>query len=283
MTLSVADFDYVRALLMQTAAIVLEPEKKYRAEAALGPLARQEGCASVADLVARMRSGSATPLHRQAVEAMTINETSFFRDQYPFEALRKAVLPELMRRRERERRLGIWCAACSTGQEPYSVAMTIREHLPELAGWDLRIVATDLSEAALARARAGRFSQLEMNRGLPAAMMVKHFVRDGLEWQVKDDLRRMIEFAPANLIGGWPVAGRQIDLVLMRNVLIYFDVATKKRLLERVRLLVGPGGALFLGGAETTLQLSNGFERVAFERHAWYRALAEAAPLGGNS
>jgi chemotaxis protein methyltransferase CheR len=282
MPLSAADFEYVRTLLKHRAAIVLEPERSYRAEMCLLPLARQEGCATVAELIGKMRGGTPNGLHRRAVEAMTINETSFFRDHYPFEALCKCVLPEVMKRRARERRIGIWCAACSTGQEPYSVAMGIREQLPELASWDVRIQGTDLSAAAVARAKAGKFGQLEVNRGLAAPLLVKWFTRAGLEWQAKEELRRMVEFSQANLIGAWPTAGRQIDVVFLRNVLIYFDVETKRRLLERVRTMVGPGGVLFLGGGESTLQLSNGFERVAFGRYAYYRALAEAAPSEGT-
>jgi chemotaxis protein methyltransferase CheR len=280
MALTVAEFDYVRALMRQHAAIVLEPEKSYRAESALQPLARQEGFETVAELVRSLQSGAAGPVHRRAVEAMTINETSFFRDIYPFEALRDAVLPGMMRRRGGDRRLGIWCAACSTGQEPYSVAMTVRDQVPELAGWDVRILATDLSGAAVVAARAGRYRQAEVNRGLPAAMLVRHFTRHGLEWQVSDELRRMVTFEQANLVGAWPAAGWRIDVVLLRNVLIYFDVPTKRSILERARALLGPGGALILGGAETTLQLCNGFERVGYGRHAWYHALSDAE-IGG--
>ncbi len=281
MPLTVSEFDYVRTLLRQEAAIVLEAEKQYRAESALQPLARQEGFATVADLVRSLQSGPQRPAHRRAVEAMTINETSFFRDQYPFDALRKAILPDLIKRREARKRITIWCAACSTGQEPYSVAMTALEHFPALASWDVRILATDLSDAVLATARAGKYRQMDVNRGLPASMLVKYFTRHGLDWQVCDAARRMVTFDQLNLIGGWPMASGTVDAVLMRNVMIYFDDDTKRRLLERVRRLVGPGGALLLGGAETTLMSSNGFERVPLERHAYYRALEDVPAKGG--
>jgi chemotaxis protein methyltransferase CheR len=269
MPLSSVDFDYVRALVRQRSAIVLDSEKVYRADTCLLPLARQEGLGSVEDLVARLRGTPVNGLHLRVVEAMTINETSFFRDLYPFEALRREVLPEIIRRRASER-LDIWCAACSTGQEPYSVAMLLREHFPAFATWKVRLLASDLSSAVLERARAGRYNQLEVNRGLPAPLLIKYFQRQGVEWQLKDDVRRMVDFCSINLIESWPVVG-SVDVVFLRNVLIYFDVETKKRILDRLHALLRPGGVLFLGGAETTLQLCNGFERVSFERQSYYR------------
>lgn len=270
MPLSTVDFDYIRGLVRQRSAIVLESEKAYRAESCLLPIARQEGLASVSELVARLRAMPVNGLHHKTVEAMTINETSFFRDLYPFEALRREVLPEVMRRRATERRVDVWCAACSTGQEPYSVAMLLREHFPSLADWKVRLVASDLCGPALEKARAGRYTQMEINRGLSASLLVRHFQRQGVDWQIRDDVRRMVEFFSINLIEGWPIAS-PVDVVFLRNVLIYFDVETKKRILERMRTLLRPGGVLFLGGAETTLQLCDAFERVQFERQAFYR------------
>ncbi len=271
MPLSQADFEYIRNLVHQRAAIVLESEKAYRVENALATLARQEGCASVDELVGRMRTMAVNGLHQKAVEAMTINETSFFRDLYPFESLRRVIVPEILQRRATERRLDIWCAACSTGQEPYSVAMLCREHFPILSGWNVRIVASDLSGAALDKARSGKYTQLEVNRGLSAMMMIKYFQRQGLVWQLKEDVRRLIDFRPINLIESWPIVG-PLDVVFLRNVLIYFDVETKKRILERIRSLLRPGGVLFLGGAETTLQLSTAYDRVVLDKHAFYQA-----------
>jgi chemotaxis protein methyltransferase CheR len=265
--LSQADFDFVRALVQQRSAIVLESDKAYLVETRLLPLARREGLDSVRALVARLSVGPGNGLHEQVVEAMTTNETFFFRDASPFEGLRQAVLPDLVRRRAAERRLHIWSAACSSGQEPYSVAMLLREHRCVPEGWGVRILASDLSAAMLERAREGRYSQLEVSRGLPAALLAKYFERQGPEWQIKAELRRMVELSRVNLIEAWP-AQPPLDVVLLRNVLIYFDVPTKKRILANVRRVLRPDGYLFLGGAETTLNLDDAYER---------------APLGGVS
>jgi chemotaxis protein methyltransferase CheR len=270
MPLSRVDFEYVRALVLKRSAIVLEDDKLYLAESRLTSLARREGIASIDALLVRLRAEPNNGLVVKVVEAMTTNETFFFRDVYPFEALRLHLLPELMRRRASERRLDIWCAAASTGQEPYSLVMLLREHFPELAGWTVRLLATDLSTEVLARAREGRYSQLEVNRGLPARLLVRYFRQQGAEWQIKDEIRKTVEFRPLNLIEPWP-AMPAMDLVLMRNVLIYFDVDTKKQILSRVTRLLRPDGYLMLGGAETTLNLDDSFERVDFDRCGAYR------------
>ena len=216
------------------------------------------------------RSEPNTGLHRVAVEAMTTNETSFFRDVTPFEALKKEVIPQLIARRAAEKTLSIWCAASSTGQEPYSLAMLLREHFPVLNSWKLYLMASDISTEVLARARQGKFSQLEVNRGLPASMLVKYFHREGLEWQISDQLRRQIEFREINLAKEWPYIP-MLDLVLMRNVLIYFDIKTKKEILEKTRRRLKPDGVLFLGTAETTLNLDDSFVRNQFEQTSYYQ------------
>ncbi|HVS36712.1 MAG TPA: protein-glutamate O-methyltransferase CheR [Gemmataceae bacterium] len=269
MSLNAADLQYLCVLVRQRSAIVLDG-KAYLFEARLGSLARREGFSSLDALVTHLRAGAADGLHEKVVESMTINETSFFRDLHPFEHLRTEVLPELMRARAAERRLNIWCAACSTGQEPYSVAMLIREHFPALTGWAVRILAADLSPDSLERARQGRYSQMEINRGLPARLLVKYFQKHGAEWRIKDEVRRMVEFRRANLIDPWPALPPQ-DVILLRNVLIYFDEATKKAILGKVRRLLRPDGRLFLGAAETTFNLDDGFERVQAGRTACYR------------
>jgi chemotaxis protein methyltransferase CheR len=270
MSLTPADFDYVRALVRQRAAIVLDDDKAYLAETRLLPLARALALGSVTDLVARLRAGPANGLHRQVVEAMTTNETSFFRDILPFESLRREVLPELRRRRTAERRLRLWSAACSTGQEPYCLAMLLCEQFGPPAGWDVRVVASDLSTEVLERARRGRYSQLEVSRGLPAPLLARYFQPQGAEWQVKDDVRRLVDYRQLNLIEPWPDLP-PLDVIFLRNVLIYFDVATKRQVLGRVRRLLRPDGYLFLGGAETTLNLDDAFERVEFQRAGCYR------------
>jgi chemotaxis protein methyltransferase CheR len=209
-------------------------------------------------------------LHRKVVDAMTTNETSFFRDIHPFDMLKKYLLPELISRNSAKRQLNFWCGATSTGQEPYSVMMTIAENFPELLAWDFKFVSTDLCTNVLARAKTGRFSQLEVNRGLPAALLTKYFSRQGTEWEFRADLRKRFDFRELNLVQEWPWMP-PLDVVFLRNVLIYFDIETKKSILAKVRRFLRPGGYLLLGGAETTLNIDDAFERVAFDRTACYR------------
>ncbi len=268
--LSGGDFETVQELVRRHAAIVLEPGKSYLVEARLAPLVRREGAASLAALVDRIRSTPFGPLHERVVDAMTTNETSFFRDLHPFEALRRVVLPELIQRRQVERKLHIWCGASSSGQEPYSIAMLLHDHLPQLRGWSVSLLATDLSEEMLARARAGRFSQLEVNRGLPAPLLVRHFTQDGGEWQLGEKLRRLVTFRPLNLVKPWPPMP-PLDVVFLRNVMIYFDLATRRTILERIRRALQPDGYLFLGATETTIHTDDAFERVGIGRSWAYR------------
>lgn len=270
MTIAAGDFDYIRRLVHDGAAIVLEPGKEYLAESRLVPIARAEGFATIAELVARLQADPRSVLHRKVIEAMTTNETTFFRDVHPFEALRQHVLPELIAARETTRQLTIWCGASSSGQEPYTIAMVLRHHFPALAGWTVRIVATDIARSMLERTREGLYSQLEVNRGLPAPMLVKWFTKEGTHWRVKPELRSMVETVELNLAGAWP-ALPACDVVFMRNVLIYFDVPTKQSILERVRRHLRPDGWLFLGGAETTLNVDDQFERVPLGRATTYR------------
>jgi chemotaxis protein methyltransferase CheR len=266
--LSQGDAAYLRDLVYRRSAIQLDDSKHYLLEMRLAQLARESGFGSVTELVTKAKR-SAPALDTQIVEALTTHETSFFRDAHPFEALRKHVLPALVATRERTRALTIWSAACSSGQEPYSLAILILEHFPALEQWPIRIVATDLSEKVLARARSGRFLQIEANRGLPAGMLVKYFDRAGAEWQVKSRVRALIEFRKLNLLDPW--SGLRPDVVFMRNVLIYFDVPTKRSLLTRVRQTLARDGALFLGGAETTFAIDDGWERVNLDKAAYYR------------
>jgi chemotaxis protein methyltransferase CheR len=258
-----ADFDFIRHFVRDEAAIVLEPGKEYLVESRMHELARQEKFASIEELVHRLR-------HRKVVDAMTTNETSFFRDLHPFETMRRHLFPDLLARRRHERRLTFWCGASSTGQEPYSVLMLIAEHFPELFHWDFKFIATDLNAEVLARARAGRFSQIEINRGLPAPFLVKYFTRQGTEWEIREDFRSRIDFRQMNLVKDWPFLP-PADLILMRNVLIYFDTDTKKSILNRARRLLRPDGYLLLGGAETTLNLDESYERVTFDKTICYR------------
>jgi chemotaxis protein methyltransferase CheR len=270
MTLSLPEFNYIRQLVLSQSAIVLEDDKSYLVESRLLPLARREGFASIHLLVQKLQAEPFHGLHRLAVEAMTTNETSFFRDFNPFEALRKSVLPDLIARRSAERTLNIWCAASSSGQEPYSLSMLIRENFPALLSWKIRILATDLSTDILARARGGRYSQLEVNRGLPASLLVKYFQKRGCDWFLRDDIRAMVDYQILNLSNVWPTMP-PMDIVMIRNVLIYFGMETKKEILAKVRRILKPDGFFFLGGAETTFSIDDSYERVQFERSTCYR------------
>lgn len=270
MSLSQADFEMIRSLVLKRAAIVLEEEKVYLAEARMSNLARREGLGSVAALMEKLHNDRGNGLVQKIVEAMTTNETSFFRDIHPWEALRLTVLPQVLQRRQQERRLNIWCAAASSGQEPYTVAMLLRENFPQLSTWTLSFVASDLSTEMLQRCREGRYNQMEVNRGLSARLLVKYFTRAGADWVVNADLRRLIEFRQVNLIEPW-IGLPQMDIVLIRNVLIYFDIPTKRQILGKIRQLLRPDGYLFLGGAETTLNLDDNFERMNSDRSGCYQ------------
>lgn len=265
-----ADFNYVSTYLRDQAAIVLDPGKEYLVEARLQTLAQTEKLGSLEEFFLQLRADPNNGLHRKMIDAMTTNETLFFRDIHPFEALKTTILPELIARRGAERRLTFWCGAASTGQEPFSVLMLIAEHFPALLRWDISFVATDICRQALARAKAGRYSQLEVNRGLPASLLVKYFTRVGSEWEFSSELRRRVEFREMNLVREWPALG-PMDLVFLRNVLIYFDNAAKQAILEKVRRLLRPDGLLLLGGAETTHNLDDRFERRPCEKSSFYR------------
>lgn len=277
MTISGPDFDFVRRFIRDEAGIVLETGKEYLVEARLTPLALAEGFAHASGLIDEIRRASHSPLSRRVVDALTTNETSFFRDVEPFEILRTEVLPPLIAARRPTRTLHVWCAAASTGQEPYTVAMLIDEHFPELRQWRVTILATDISSDALARARTGRYSQFEINRGLPARYLVKYFDKVGLEWQLHESIRRRVEFRELNLTRPWPQIPRA-DIVFMRNVLIYFDVATKRDVLARVRHVLRPDGYLFLGAAETTVNIEDTFQRAPWGQASCFRI---AAPMPG--
>jgi chemotaxis protein methyltransferase CheR len=267
------DFNYVCRLVREHSAIVLEPGKEYLVEGRLLPIAQKMNLGSVGDFITHLRSSPSNGLHKQVIEAMVTTETSFFRDVHPFESLRTIVLPDLIKRRQDVRRIDVWCAASSTGQEPYSLAMLVREHFPQLVSWQFNILATDLSAEVLARARAGRYNQIEANRGLPISLLIKYFRQDGTTWELSEDIRRMVEFRELNLTKPLTIVPR-VDLVFLRNVMIYFDVETKKAILGRVKNLLRPDGYLLLGGAETTMNLCDAFKRNENIKGGFYQ-LAE--------
>jgi chemotaxis protein methyltransferase CheR len=275
--LDLPSFEYVRKLVHDSSAIALEPNKGYLVESRLLPLARQRGLLSVRELVAQLKSGPFGALHRQVVEAMTTNETSFFRDLHPFEALQKDVLPPLLLARSPRKTLTIWSAACSSGQEPYTIAILLRERFPQLVDWNLQIIGSDLSQQILDRAACGNYAQHEVNRGLPASLLVKYFQKSELHWQIKPEIRKMVRFVRINLIEDWP-ALPVIDVIFLRNVLIYFTPDTKRQILQRVARQMSSDGALFLGGAETTLGIDAEWERVNHGKTATYRPCHTTKP-----
>jgi len=270
MSISREEFEFVRKLVHGQSGVVLETGKEYLVESRLQPLAQNEGLAGVQNLIERLRSASIGGLAQRVVEAMTTNETFFFRDNNPFEELRKVVLPQVIQKRRAERRITIWSGACSTGQEPYSIAMMIKEHFPEVLGWSFRLMASDIAADVMARARLGRYSQLEVSRGLPAQYLVKNFQKIGPEWHLNDDIRRKVEFFEMNLTKPWPALPR-MDIILMRNVLIYFDLETKKQIFTNLKHQLHTDGWLALGGSETTLGIDESFERSSGNVNAWFR------------
>ena len=271
MSLSTTDLDYVREVVRERSAIVLDDSKAYLVESRLTPIARQTGAGDLGEFIARIRADRTGRLRDLVVDAMTTNETSFFRDPSLWQALERTILPALIERRRPQQALNFWCGAASSGQEPYSLAMLLVERFPEVVrDWNLRIIATDLSADMLGRAAAGRFSQLEVNRGLAAPRLVRHFERDGADWRIGDRLRQMVEFRALNLAEPWPFVP-QIDVLFLRNVLIYFDHDTKKEILARCRTVLRPDGHLILGTSETTLNIDDRYERAVAEGATTYQ------------
>jgi len=263
-SISAGDFELVRTMVRERSGIALADGKEYLVEARLAPLAEREGADSVAELIALVRR---TPDRYADIvaKALATNETSFFRDVHPFDALREMIAGL-------GRPPAIWCGAASTGQEPYSVAMVLATHFPQHAGAVL--LATDLSDDVLARAATGRYSQLDVNRGLPAPMLVRWFTRDGADWQLADAVRSRVTFRQLNLVRPLPPIGR-FDVVFLRNVLIYFERDMKRSVLESIATVLRPGGHLLLGASETTFGLTDAFERVTIGRTVCYRLSTE--------
>jgi chemotaxis protein methyltransferase CheR len=270
MSLSDSDYTYLRQLVLSRSANLIDPSRNALFEARLTPIARLAGASTLEDFVSILRVDQTTHLHRAVAEAMTINETSFFRDGKPFDALRDTILPSLIERRSTERKLRIWSAASSTGQEAYSLAMLIAEHFPELASWDVKIVGTDISRQVIEYAKRGRYRRLEVNRGLPARMLVKYLVRDGDEWEVTPKLRSLCEFQCANLCAPLPKLP-VFDLVMLRNVLLYFPQQDRSIVFSDVYRQIAPGGYLMLGTAEQAEDSTNLFQTEFAKDCYFYR------------
>lgn len=273
MSISEAEFRFLEALLRENSAMVLEPTKGYLVESRLGPVARKHDLGTISALLGKLRTTSDRVLKQEIVEAMTINETSFLRDSHPFDAMCRHIVPEVLSKRTPNATLNIWCAACSTGQEPYSIAMTLRDRCPQLADRAVSIRATDLSEEVLRKARAGSYSQLEVNRGLPAGFLTRFFTQEGSRWQLRQEIRRMVDFQQMNLAASWPLMPK-MDVIFLRNVLIYFPVAVKKRVLEMAARQLNTDGVLFLGSSETTIGVSDEYERATVGQTVCYRQKA---------
>ncbi len=263
------NFVFMRDLLKRETAIVLADGKEYLVETRLATIATRHGFGSVNDLVAHLRtssvSGPGSPRF-EVLDALTTNETLFFRDLAPFDALRDQIIPEL-HARGHGAPISIWSAACSTGQEPYSLAMLFAEHFPSIS---YRIVGTDISHKVLEKANSGAYLQHEVNRGLPAKLLIKYFRQQAGAWTISEDIRKKVDYRHLNLIGRW-VGLPQCDLIMMRNVLIYFDVDTRRQILRQARQLLRPGGYLSLGGAETTVQIDDAFTPVTCGRATFFR------------
>ncbi len=270
---SEADYAFLRSLVHSQSANMIDPSRNSLFEARLKPIARLAGVANLEGLVNLLREDRPAHLHRAVAEAMTVNETSFFRDVRPFEMLREEIFPRLIEQRRPERRLRIWSAASSTGQEAYSLAMMIAEYFPSLANWDVKIVGTDISRMVVAYARAGRYRRLEINRGLPARMLLKYFERDGEEWGVSPRLRSMCEFMLANLCAGLPSLPA-FDLVLLRNVLFYFPQQERSTVFGQVYRQTAPDGYLMLGNSERAEDSTKLFEAEFAAQGYFYRPVA---------
>ena len=272
------EFDVVRNIVREESAMVLDPEKEYIVESKLLSFVRKEKIDSIGHMVQKLRAGD-VQLKDRLVDHMTNNETLFFRDAHVYDALREHVLPYLGELRKTERKLRIWSAAASSGQEIYSIALTIREHQPQLLNWDLKILGTDISDEMLERCREAKYSTLELGRGMPEPLRNRYFEQEGRYLRVNGSVRRMCEFKRLNLTRPWPNLPK-MDLIFLRNVLIYFDVATKRDVLRRAARQLAPGGLLALGGGETTITIDDSFERVSHGRAVFYRLASEAPGRG---
>ena len=275
MACSNSDYEYLRAVVMEQSANRIDPSRNALFDTRLTPIARLSGATSLEDFVNMLKAGKPAHLHRAVAEAMTVNETSFFRDIGLFEMLRKIVFPELIERRMHRRQLRIWSAASSTGQEAYSMAMSVAEYFPDLAQWDIKIIGTDISRHVVDYAQRGRYRRIEVNRGLPARMLLKYMVRDGEEWEVSPRIRSMCEFRYANLCSPMPQLP-VFDLVMLRNVLLYFSQHDRRTLFSEIHRKIAPAGYLVLGNAEQAEDSTNLFE-VEFAANCYFYR-----PVGGG-
>lgn len=269
------DFDFIAALLKERSGLVLTKDKPYLLESRLIPVARKRGLKGLDDLVDTIRRTRPEPLIRDVTEAMTTNESFFFRDTKPFDLFQDHALPHFLAARADKKFFRIWCAAASTGQEPYSLAIILKEQAAKLAGWKFEIIGTDLAREVLERAKNGLYSQFEVQRGLPIRFLVKYFEKKEDQWQIKPEIRGMVQYKELNLLHDLKPLGT-FDVVFCRNVLIYFDQSTKGRILENISKLMPDDGMLFLGGAETVLGISDKFKPLPGQRGVYCQTNAPA-------
>jgi chemotaxis protein methyltransferase CheR len=274
------EYEYLRKILRDNSGLDLSADKQYLIESRLLPLLRKAGLSDISELVAKMKVGS-VPLTTQVVEAMTTNETFFFRDKVPFDHFRASVMPEILQARAGRKSVRIWCAAGSTGQEPYSLAICLKEMSAALAGWRVEIIATDLSQEVLEKAKAGIYSQFEVQRGLPIQMLVKYFKQTGELWQISPEIRAMVQHRQLNLLHDFSQLG-MFDVIFCRNVLIYFDQDTKIGILNRLARVNAPDGFLVLGAAETVVGLTDAFKAYP-ERRGLYQPTAVRATRASSA
>jgi len=273
---SPVEYEYLRKLLKDHSGLDLSADKHYLIESRLLPLARKAGLPGIPELVQKMKGGS-TALVTQVVEAMTTNETFFFRDKVPFDHFRDSIMPEILQARAGRKSVRIWCAAGSTGQEPYSLAMCLKEMGAALTGWRVEILATDLSQEVLEKSKAGIYSQFEVQRGLPIQMLVKYFKQNGELWQLNADIRAMVQHRQLNLLHDFSQLGT-FDVIFCRNVLIYFDQETKINIFGRLARVLEPDGFLVLGAAETVVGLTEDFKPFPDRRGLYRPSGVRAAP-----
>ena len=260
-----SDYEFLKGFLKERSGLVLSDDKQYLVESRLLPIARQAKLETITNLVAKLRMPGDRRLQEDVVEAMTTNESFFFRDKTPFDRFNDTMLPDMLKARAGQRKMRIWCAAASTGQEPYSIGICLKEAAAKVAGWRFDIIGTDLSNDVLEKAKVGMYSQFEVQRGLPIQLLLKYFAQQGDMWQVSPELRAMVQWRQFNLLDSFATLGN-FDIVFCRNVLIYFDQQTKGDILRRIAKQMAPDGFLVLGAAETVVGLTDSFEPIADKR-----------------
>ncbi|PPR68424.1 MAG: Chemotaxis protein methyltransferase Cher2 [Alphaproteobacteria bacterium MarineAlpha3_Bin1] len=270
MRLTQNEYSFIQQLVEERSGIVLDNGKQTMVEQHLKPVCEENGIQELAALIHELKMSPHSRFHNLVVESVTTHETGFFRDMPAFKALKTEVLPGLLAKRQADRTLNLWSAGCSSGQEPYSVALLLQDNFPELRDWTVRFVATDISPKILKRAREGKYNQLEVNRGLPAPMLLKNFSKAGLEWQLRPEIRSRVEFRELNLIDPWPPFPK-MDIIFLRNVLVYFQSEAKRAILAKIAEQLRPDGFMFMGTAEMPMTADNVFKKMDIPRAGCFR------------